>query len=87
MAQTVIVAVLVGACSLHAAWILAPAGARRSLARALLALPLPSRLATRLRKNSAAPSAGCACDGCDRAPAKKAPVSVAPIKFHRRLPR
>jgi hypothetical protein len=92
MAQTLIVAFLVVACSLRAVWILAPVAARRSVARALLAWPLPDRLAAPLRKHAAAPGIGCACDGCDgsAAKAKAEPQdagTVAPITFHRRLPR
>jgi len=88
MAQTLIVAVLVVACALNAAWLLAPAAARRAVAKALLGLPLPASLAARLRKHAEATSAGCACDGCDGAPAaKKAPPDAAvPITFHRRMP-
>ena len=90
MAQILIVALLVVACSLRAAWILAPASARRTVARALLAWPLPRVLATPLRKHAEAASAGCACDGCDgaSASAKRATApGVAPITFHRRPPR
>ncbi|HEV7576653.1 MAG TPA: hypothetical protein VGO85_11460 [Caldimonas sp.] len=90
MTQTLVVAVLVAACSLRAAWILAPAAVRRAVARALLSWPLPRALATPLRKHARAASAGCACDGCDSgsaAQAKKAAPVVAPITFHRRLPR
>ena len=89
MAQTLIVALLVAVCSLHAAWILAPAAARRSIAGALLAWPLPAAVAARLRKHAQAASGGCACDGCDKgaAAAPKAAPTVAPITFHRRPPR
>jgi len=90
MAQTLIVALLVVACSLRAAWILAPAAARRSIARALLAWPLPAVLAAPLRGHAQAASDGCACDGCDKgtdAARPKAAPTVAPITFHRRLPR
>ena len=89
MAQTLIVAVLVVACALHAAWLLAPAAARRAVAKALLGLPLPAAFAARLRKHAEASNAGCACDGCDGATAAKkaAPGAAAPITFHRRLPR
>ena len=94
MAQTLIVALLVLACSLRAAWILAPAAVRRRAARAMLGWPLPSRVATALRKHAADPGAGCACDGSDAnvargaaAPAKAAAGQTAPITFHRRLPR
>ena len=44
MVQTLIVALLVVVCSLRAAWILAPASARRAAARRLLALALPTAL-------------------------------------------
>jgi hypothetical protein len=90
MVQIVIVALLVLACSLRAAWILAPAAARRSLARALLAWPLPGQLAKPLRKHAEAASDSCACDGCDSGSASakaKAVPTIAPITFHRRLPR
>jgi hypothetical protein len=89
MAQTLIVALLVAVCSLRAAWILAPAAARRTVARALLAWPLPARLAPSLRKHAQAASTGCACDGCEKGQAaakpNAAPATV-PITFHRRLP-
>lgn len=87
MAQILVVALLVVACSLRATWILAPASARRAVARALMAWPLPRVLATRLRKHAEAANAGCACDGCDGASAsakRAAAPGVAPITFHRR---
>ncbi|MEO5846001.1 MAG: hypothetical protein ABIQ33_14305 [Caldimonas sp.] len=89
MAQTLIVVLLVLACSLRAAWILAPAAARRAVARVLLAWPLPGVLSAPLRKHARAAKAGCACDGCDVAPANASPAAagVAPITFHRRPPR
>jgi hypothetical protein len=90
MAQIVIVALLVAVCSLRAAWILAPSAARRAVARALLAWPLPRALATPLRKHADAVADGCACDGCDKGAAATAPKTtptVAPITFHRRPPR
>jgi hypothetical protein len=90
MAQTLIVALLVVACSLRAAWILAPATARRAVARALLARPLPAWLTAPLRKHAQAKGNGCACDGCDKAARASEPdaaPTVAPITFHRRLPR
>ena len=89
MTQTLIVALLVVVCSLRAAWILAPAAARRAVARGLLAWPLPRRLAAPLRRQAQAASGGCACDGCEKGSAaakpKAAPTTV-PITFHRRLP-
>ena len=90
MAQTLVVALLVVFCSLRAAWILAPAAARRSIARGLLGWPLPRGLLALLRKHAQAASDGCACDGCDKgsdvAKPKAAPA-IAPLTFHRRLPR
>ena len=91
MIEALVVAVVVVACSLRAAWILMPAAARRALARALLARPLPRWLATPLERQARDASAGCACDGCDNAspagPTKAEPPGVAPITLHRRLPR
>ena len=66
MVQSLIVAFLVVACALRAAWILAPAAARRSVARALLAWPLPRVLARR-----------CASTPRPRAPAAHATVATA----------
>ena len=82
-AQTAAVALIVGACLIYAVWALLPSAARRSLARALVGLPLPAMLARRFTRMARAAS-GCGCDGCDRAPA----TSVAPrrgeqtIRFH-----
>ena len=89
MAQTLVVTFLVVACSLRAAWILAPAAARRAAARALLAWPLPRMLAAPLRKHAQAARVGCACDGCDKASSRARPraAAVVPITFHRKLPR
>jgi len=86
MAQTLIVALLVVVCSLRAAWILAPAAARRAIARALLAWPLPDALAAPLRKHAREASDGCDKGGAAVGEPKAAPT-VAPITFHRRLPR
>jgi len=90
MAQLVVVALLVAVCSLRAAWILAPAAARRAVARALLGRRLPAWLAGALRRHAQAASDGCACDGCDKgadAARPKTAPTVAPISFHRRMPR
>jgi hypothetical protein len=90
MAQTYLVALLVVVCALRAAWILSPARARRSVARALLASPLPPALTRPLRKHAQASGDGCACDGCDKGSGTAGPKTtpdVTPITFHRRLPR
>ena len=68
LSQTAAVALIVGACLIYATWTLLPAAARRTLARSLLRLPLPAVLAQRFTRAARAAS-GCACDGCDRAPA------------------
>jgi hypothetical protein len=84
--QSLIVAVLVGACSFYALWALMPAGTRRALAIALMRIPhLPRRIEARLQKTAKA-ATGCGCDGCDRAekkPAAKTPASQT-ISFHPR---
>ena len=92
MTQVLVVALLVVACSLRAAWILAPAAARGAIARALLTCRLPGWLTARLRRHAQAASSGCACEGCDKgapaAAAKDVPAvapTIAPITFHRRL--
>ena len=84
--QILIVALLVSACSIYAAWKLMPAAARRAIAASLLKLPLPNRLELRLRK-AATETSGCGCDGCDHAPAKTAPKAAQVVTFHPRPPR
>ena len=84
--QIVVVALIVAACTSYAAWTLMPAASRRWLALRLLDLPLPERIASTLRKHATGRS-GCACDGCDRGAAKKAPAAVQPIRFQPRPPR
>jgi hypothetical protein len=84
--QTLIVAALVGACSVYTLWTLMPSGARRALAAGMLRIPhLPRRIETRLQKAAQATSA-CGCDGCDRSdkkPDAKTPASRT-ITFHPR---
>ena len=70
-AETALVALIVGASLVYAVWALMPSAARRSLARALVGLPLPAVLARRFTQIARAAS-GCSCDGCDRAPATAA---------------
>ena len=87
--QTLIVAVLVAACSVYTLWTLMPAGARRALAAGMLRIPhLPRRIETRLQKAAQA-TPGCGCDGCDRSdkkPAAKTPASQT-ITLHPRARR
>ena len=83
-AQIVIVALLVTACTVYAAWSLMPSAARRHLAQALLKLPLPAPARAPLEK-ALAPSDGCGCNGCDVGTQKKPATSdPQPIRF---LPR
>ena len=88
IAQSLVVACLVTACMTYAVWTLMPASMRRTLALALLKLPLPRILSALMQRHSVA-SSGCACDGCDKSPAAAAakPLSgdLAPIVFHPRL--
>jgi hypothetical protein len=86
--QVLVVALLVAACSIYAAWVLMPGIARRALATTLLKMPMPSALAGRLRKAATA-SSGCGCDGCDAAPAPAPAVKSATqvVTFHPRPPR
>ena len=84
--QIIVVALIVAACTSYAAWTLMPAALRRWLAMRLLALPLPERFASTMRKHATA-SSGCACDGCDHGTAKKVPPAVQTIRFQPRPPR
>jgi len=84
--QTVVVALIVLACSVYAVWSLLPAAARRGIARNALKLPLPARAASFMQRHASAAS-GCGCDGCDHAPSAGAKRAAAagprPITFHR----
>ena len=84
LAQNIVVAVIVGGCTVFALWSLMPAAARRAVANRALRLPLPSTLAARLRR-AAQPANGCGCDGCDRAaPQAVASATTKPLTFHPR---
>ncbi len=85
--QTLIVALIVAACSVYAVWTLMPAAARRTLATTLLKLPLPASFAQKMRK-AATVASGCGCDGCDSAPVKSAgPSAPQVVNFHPRIKR
>ena len=86
LAQTVLAALLVAACAIYAVWALLPGAARRPIARALLRIRWPQRLATRLQRHAEA-SDGCACDGCDQQTQSAGPQSTEhPIRLHRSPP-
>jgi hypothetical protein len=82
--QSLIVAMIVAGCAVYAAWTLMPAVSRRSIAAALLKLPLPAGTAAFMRKHSVVAS-GCACDGCDKSVAKPAAPKVQTITLHPRM--
>ena len=78
--QSLIVVLLVAACSSYALWTLMPSAARRSLALTLLRLPhLPRRVEARLQKAAQAAS-GCGCDGCDRSEKRSEKKPAAPAQ-------
>jgi hypothetical protein len=79
--QTLIVTLIVAACSVYAAWTVMPSAWRRTLAQRLQHWPLPALLSRPLRRAALAPT-GCGCDGCDaKQPAPGAPQT---IQLHRR---
>lgn len=81
--QWLVVAVIVAGCAVYAAWTLMPAGSRRALALACLKLPLPTAVATFMRRHAAMAS-GCGCDGCDKSVSKAAAPEVHTITLHPR---
>ena len=86
LAQNLVVALIVGACTVRALWSLLPAAALRVLATQALRLPLPTRLAAPLRR-AAKPANGCGCDGCDHAAQKAVASPSQRVTFHPRPPR
>ena len=86
LAQSLVVALIVIACAVYAAWTLMGGAARRSVATALLKLPLPDALAAMMRKHSVATS-GCSCLGCDLGAKKTTTPTVEIIRLHPRPPR
>ena len=86
LAQNLVVALIVGACTVCALWSLLPAAARRFLAIRALRLPLPPLLAAPLRR-AAQVAHGCGCDGCDRAASKPVASATQRVTFHPRPPR
>ena len=88
--QSLIVALLVTACSVYAVWALMPSAARRPFAGWMLKLPLPALLATPFERAARATSS-CGCDGCDRSELKPKSAGMTntaqPLTFHPRPPR
>ena len=88
--QWLVVALVVVASTAYATWTLMPATLRRQLAAALLRLPLPTAIASRLRAVATSASS-CGCSGCDhnspaRSDADPKSAGPRPITLHRRLP-
>jgi hypothetical protein len=71
--QEFLVALIVVACTVYAAWTLMPSALRRALALRLQHWPWPPLLARSVRRAALAPT-GCGCDGCDAKP----PVGAKP---------
>jgi len=83
--QSLVVALIVLACSAYAAWTLMPSALRRSLALRALKMSLPESLARAFRK-AAQPAGACGgCDNCGDAKDKPVATGVQKITFHRRL--
>jgi len=91
--QLLVVALLVAVSFGYAAWALMPQALRTPLARGLLRLPMPGFLHQRVLAATLV-SAGCGCDGCDKAPASAAKEASAtlnapaqPLVFYPRKPK
>lgn len=80
--QHLVVALIVAACAVYAAWVLMPSALRRRLAQRVQHWPWPGFLGSRLRRAALAPT-GCGCDGCDAKPAAPRGGGQA-IRIHRR---
>ena len=78
--QSLVVALIVLACAVYAAWTLMPAATRRTMAAAMLKLPLPEVLARPFRR---AMRSGSGCGGCDSCGDTAIPVKN--VTVHRRL--
>ncbi|TDP71142.1 hypothetical protein [Roseateles toxinivorans] len=81
--QWMVVALLVPACGLYAAWTLMPAAARRALALLLLRIK-PDGVGSAALRKAAMPGSACGCSGCDRAPPK---AQAQTLHFHPRAKR
>ena len=84
LAQSLVVALIVLACTVYAAWTLMPAAARRAMAAAMLKLSLPDVLARPFRQATQSGSGCGGCDSCGDAGAKS-PTAVQTVTIHRRV--
>jgi hypothetical protein len=78
LAQTLVVATLVTACVVYAAWALMPVAWRRFVAKRLTRHPMLMRFAPLRRAATAGPGGSCSCDGCDKA---AQPTGDAVVRF------
>ena len=69
--QTWVVAPVVAACFVYAAWSLMPGTLRRRLATALMRMPWVGQIPFVVR--TAQKPLGCGCDGCDRSALRNDP--------------
>jgi hypothetical protein len=83
--QTLIVALIVLACSGYALWTLMPASLRRSLALKLLKLSWPESFERVFRKATQPAGACGGCDSCGDSAAKPRSKGAHKITFHRRI--
>ena len=88
LAQTLIVAALVAACSVYVVWALMPSTLRRAVAVLLARQPMLARWGA-LRRAAAQPDGGCGCDGCDKSakPAGRAVDGIRGSAVIRLVPR
>ena len=82
LAQSLVVALIVLACTVYAAWTLMPAATRRAMSTAMLKLSLPDVLARPFRQ---ATQSGSGCGGCDHCGDANAPKAVQTVTVHRRV--
>jgi hypothetical protein len=82
-AQTVIVGVIVVACTAYAVWSLMPSTTRRRVATVLIRLPLPEPVAAPLRRAALSANA-CGCNGCDGGAPRRPATAEQRVRFRPR---
>lgn len=78
--QPLVADAMVLACSVYAAWVLSPVGARRVLGTWLARLPLGAPLRRRLQR--AASVARCDCNDCHAVVSRPSPTPQRVIRIH-----
>ena len=87
MMQSLLAVLLVAGCSAYAAWALMPAAWRRRAAAALLRLPLPDALASRLGVVALAAPGCSSCGSCGDAVKAPSRAATQVITVHPRTRR